>query len=310
MKKINIFPILASLILTTSCNQMKEEEVLEIGMKSCKTIAPFIQKLGASAANTAFSSTENNTKGIVLIDVTKNYNDSNRKVFADSSWKKFGYMGAITTDDKGNTYTAAIPFVNTLDLPYEKMNIVYKIDAITGKMEVFCALPKPAKSDGMVPFAILGIYFDCHSKKLYVSSVATSNSEEERGVIFVVDVATAKVIDTLSGYDALGIFVGGNTGIKQLYFGSARTSNIYSVELNKNGRFRTKNCVKEISLDNLGSRGNDKARRIRYDQYGNLVIQGIDFNYNLAAQTNKLETGYKFVYNVDKKIWEFASILQ
>lgn len=309
--KYSIKSIVLLLIIgiSTSCNQMKEEEIAEIGIKSCRKLAPFIKQLGFNPATSAFSTTENKMKGIVLIQFPQGANDTARKIYQDSTWKQFGYMGSITTDDNGSTYTAAIPMVNTLDLPIKEMNKVYKIDAITGKMNVFCTLPKPDSVEGIVPFAILGVYFDCHAKVLYVSSVAGSTRDVENGVIYAIDVATAKVIDQLKGYDAMGLFVGGINNEKRLFFGSARKPNINSIELTKDGSFKNKNIKQEISLDNLGSRGNDKARRIRYDKAGNLIIYGIEFNYSLAAQSQKPETGYQFNYNEDEKKWEFYKIV-
>jgi hypothetical protein len=309
MKKINILSIVVSLVFITSCNQMKEEEIAEIGRKPCRKLAPFIKQLGFNPATSAFSTTEGKMKGVVLVQFPQNANDTTRKMYQDSSWKQFGFMGSLTTDDNGNAYTAGIPMVNTLELPFKEMNKVYKIDANTGKMNVFCTLPKPDSTEGIVPFAILGVYFDCHAKVLYVSSVAGSTRDEEKGVIYAIDIATAKVIDELKNNDAMGLFVGGINNEKRLFFGSARKPNINSIELTKDGSFKNKNIKKELSLDNLGPRGSDKARRIRYDKAGNLIIYGIEFNYSLAAQSNKPETGYHFNFDENEKKWSFYKIL-
>jgi hypothetical protein len=309
MKKINILSIVVSLVFITSCNQMKEEEIAEIGIKPCRNLAPFIKQLGFNPSTSAFSTTEAKMKGVVLIQFPQNANDTTRKMYQDSSWKQFGYMGSLTTDDNGNAYTAGIPMVNTLDLPFKEMNKVYKIDANTGKMNVFCTLPKPDSAEGTVPFAILGVYFDCHAKVLYVSSVAGSTRDEEKGIIYAIDIATAKVIDELNGNDAMGLFVGGINNEKRLFFGSARKPIIHSIELTKDGSFKNKNIKQELSLDNLGPRGSDKARRIRYDKAGNLIIYGIEFNYSLAAQSNKPETGYQFNFDENEKKWSFYKIL-
>ena len=306
----NIITIISIILVSISCKEkMSEEEIGQIGITSCRKPAPFIKQLNFNPARSAFSTTENKIKGIVLIQFPENSNDTIRKIYQDSTWKQFGYMGSITTDDNGNVYTAGIPMVNTLDLPFKEMNKVYKIDAITGKMSLFSTLPKPDSTEGIVPYGILGVYFDCHAKVLYVSSVAGSTRDVENGVIFAIDISTAKVIDELKGYDAMGLFIGGINDEKRLFFGSARKPYINSIELNKKGLFKNKDIKQELSLDNLGPRGNDKPRRIRYDKAGNLIIYGIEFNYSLAAQTNKPETGYQFNYNEAEKKWEFFKIL-
>jgi hypothetical protein len=298
------------IISATSCNNMTDEEIGQIGILPCKKPAPFIKKLGFDPSFSAFSTTEHTQKGLVLIQFPKNAADTfGKKMYQDSTWKQFGYMGSITTDNDGNTYTAPIPMVNNLEVPITEMNKIYKVNSVTGKMELFCNLPKPINGADIVPFGILGVYYDCHGKKLYAASVSGSTRDEEKGVIYVIDIATTKVVDELKGYDAAGIFVGGTTGEKRLYFGSTRKPNIYSVALNKDGLFKNTTINTELTLDNLGPRGNDKARRIRYDKLGNLIIYGVEFNYSLAAQSNKPETGYQFNYNEAEKKWEFAKIL-
>ncbi|MCX6208027.1 MAG: hypothetical protein NTZ59_00650, partial [Bacteroidetes bacterium] len=233
------------------------------------------------------------------------------KVYQDSSWKQFGFMGSLTTDETGNVYTANIPMVNNLDVPILAMNKVYKIDAQTGKMNLYCTLPKADSSEGIVPFGVLGVYYDCHGKKLYAATVSGSTRDNEKGVIYVVDIATAKVVDELKGYDAAGVFVGGTTGEKRLYFGSTRGSKVYSTALNKDGIFTNKKSINtELNLDNLGSRGGDKARRIRFDKSGNLLIYGVEFNYSLAAQSEKPETEYQFNYDENEKKWVFYKIVR
>ena len=311
MKKIKLSLLIVSLTIITSCdNKMTEEEIGQIGITGCRKPAPFIKNIGFDANRSAFSSTEKNKKGIVLIQFPKVKGDTTDiKMYQDSSWKQFGYMGSITTDDNGNVYTAPIPFVNSLETPVLEMNKLYKVDAATGKMELFCELPKPILSNDIVAFAVLGVYYDCHGKKLYAASVSGSTRDEEKGVIYVIDIATKKVIDELKGYDAAGLFVGGTTGEKKLYFGSARKPNIYSVALTKEGKFKNTKINTELSLDNLGPRGNDKARRIRYDKAGNLIIFGVEFNYSLAAQSEKPETGYQFNYDDVEKKWVFYKVL-
>lgn len=311
MKKI-VF-IISTIALITSCKEkMSEEEIFSIGVKSCRKPAAFIKQLGFDITRSAFSTTHNRYKGVVLVQAPSNPNDTNGfKLYQDSSWKQFGFMGSLTTGEDGSAYTANIPMVNNLDVPIMQMNKIFKIDATTGKMNVYCTLPKADSVEGIVPFGILGVYYDCHAKKLYASTVSGSTRDVEKGIIYVIDLATAKVIDELKGVDAMGVFVGGNTGEKRLYFGSARSSKLFSTELNKDGTFANKKTITtDLTLDNLGPRGYDKIRRIRYDKYGNLILSGIEFNFSLAAQSERPETGYQFNYDDVEKKWIFKKIMQ
>jgi hypothetical protein len=169
-------------------------------------------------------------------------------------------------------------------------------------MKPLINLPMAARPGTENVFGLLGLFYDCHGKKIYASSVAGSTRDKENGIIYAVDPVDGKVTDQLTDRDALGLCVGGITGEKRLYFGSSRTPDIYSVELSKSGRFKGA-VKKECSLDLLGPRGDDKARRIRFDKNGNMTIFGVEFNYNLTAPSEKQETIYHFRYDEEEKKW-------
>ncbi|WP_159468864.1 hypothetical protein [Dyadobacter sp. 3J3] len=287
-----------------SCEEkMTKEEVLKIGITSCRSSGSFIKTLGFDPTRSELSTTEPAFTGVVLIEHPRNMADSaSKKTYQDRSWALHGFMGSITSDSDGNTYTAPLPKTNKHGSPWSEMNKIYKIDSETGEMAVLTELAKEDSSSGVYPLAVLGIYYDCNGKKIYASSVAGSTKEKEKGVIYVVDPENGDVVDKLKGHDAIAVFVGGVTGEKRLYFGSARSSDIYSIELTKSGKFKG-DVRKECSLENLGSRGDDKANRIRFDENGNMMVFGVKFNYNPVTPNEKAETLYQFAYNGDKKKW-------
>lgn len=289
-------------VLQACQEKMTEDEIAQIGVLPCRKPASFIKSIGMDPNRSAFSSSDKTHKGIVLVQMPSSSTDTILKSYQDPSWKSFGYMGSITTDEEGNVYSAPIPFVNTLDHSLQSIHSIYRIDSKTGKMNLYLELPKIDSIAGVVPFGVLGMYYDCHGKKLYIASVGGSTHEAENGHIYVIDILSKKIIDKIAHIDPMAIFVGGSTGEKKLYIGKARSSEIVSIKLTKSGSFDGE-IQPELSLDGLGPRGMDKARRIRYDQYGNLVIHGLDFSFNLAAQSNKPETIYKFGYNKEEKKW-------
>jgi hypothetical protein len=291
-----------------SCQEkMTEDEIARIGIESCRKPAAFISKIGFDPLKSAYSSSDKRLSGIVLIEATKGGNDSSMRKWQDSSWVRYGHMGSITTDENGNAYTAPIPFVNNLENTLKTIHRIYKINSETGHMSSFIDLPAIDSVAGVCAFGVLGLYYDCHGKKLYAASVGGSTQDEEKGKIYVIDPLNGKVVDEMGGYDALGLFVGGMTGEKKLFFGHARSSEVYGVVLDKEGKLVGKPKV-ELSLDGLGPRGLDKARRIRADKYGNLIIYGIDFSYNLAAQTERPESLYQFGYDKAGKKWGLMEV--
>ncbi len=309
MKKILFIVILGIQVLLIGCyERVTKQEARLIGMPLPKKLAPYTALAGFESKQLALSTNEHNVKGLALVQYRKNEKDTTKyKIWQHPSWIKLGYMGSITSSRNGTAYTAPIPFVNTLEADINNLNKIYKVDDKTGELKPFIDFPKIEKGTSTMPFAVLGIFYDDHANILYASNVTGSTAKEENGVIYAIDVKSKKIIDVYKATDAFGLAVIGFTGEKKLYFGSARKPDIYSLELSKTGQFIGKAKL-EFSLSNLGPRGNDKARRIRIDKDGTLYVFGLDFSYNLAAQTEKPETVYAFVYDENEKKWIFGGL--
>ena len=63
----------------------------------------------------------------------------------------------------------------------------------------------------------------------------------------------------------------------------------------------------ELSLNGYGPRGDDKARKIKFSN-GTMLVNGISFNYNLQASSEKPETLYSFRWNINNKKWELLDM--
>lgn len=304
MKRLLAILFCIQLINLFSCKpEMEEREIRQIGVTFCRKPAKFVSKQGFNPNKSAFSTSDAIYKGLVLVSMPNFNGDTSIKKWQHPSWSKFGWLGPITTDKDGNVYAAPIPKINTLDHKTSEINKVLKVSTETAELTLLTQLPVPDSSSQVVAYGVLGVYYDCHGDKLYVSSVSGSTRDKENGALYVLDIKDGKILDKIEGIDAMGLCVGGITGEKKLYFGSARNSYVNSILLDKAGYFKGK-VQPEFTLDLLGPRGDDKARRIRFDQNGNMNIQGIEFNYSLSAQSEKPETNYLFSYNSSKKIWE------
>lgn len=287
---------------------MSDDEISQIGILPCRKPAEFVSKLGFNPTKSSFTTEMPSYNGLTLVQPSESPNDTaGIKIWQHPSWQKFGYMGAVTTDDIGNAYCCPIPFVNNFNAPLATLNRVYKVDHNTGEMALFSELPRIDSITDVVPFGPLGIYFDCHGHKIYVSTVGGSTREKENGRIYMLNQQTGKIEDELKGVDAIGICVGGITGTKRLFFGKARTSEVFSIELSKDGHFKGQPTL-EFSLDQLGPRGDDKVRRLRFDKQGNLLVHGVEFNFSLAAASVKPETAYLFTYYHEDRIWKLKQI--
>jgi hypothetical protein len=294
--------VITSLLFFGNCNPQEEILTGVIGIKDCKRLGSFTTNLGLNPQSSAFSTTEKKVQGVSLIDASTPEN--NRLMYQDSSWSKFGSMGPLAIDEAGNVYLAPVPFVNVLDNKREDQNKIYIINAQTGVMSEMINLGADAKKNMENPFGVMGLFYDCESQLLYVSSIAGSSRANENGCIYCLDVRQSPVVikDKFSHTDAIGVGVAYFNDKKRLFYGNSRDHHIYSVILKEDGTF-TSSKRKEFTLSNIGPRGDDVARKIRFSQEGEILIQGVQFYYNLTAPTQKQESAYAFIYDVNKNEW-------
>lgn len=304
--KNNFFSITNLLLFLASCTFFScKEEVVEYQPNICKQMPRFVQQMGFPPGNSFFSTTDTRKMGLVLKQSAQvnNPNAGIVKEYQHPSWRSAGWLAPILLDEQGNIYTAPAPFVNILNNPNNKNNSIFKVDNQTGILEEWLQLPQQ-DSTIQNPFGIIGMVYLCEAQVLYASSVSGSDRQNERGCIYAVDVKTKKIIDKITGTDATGMGISYTEGKRKLYFGTGRSSDIYAVILNKDGKFGSVPTV-SFSIAGLGERGDDKVRRIFNNKDGTLTVAGFEFNYNLIAPREKQETQYQFSYDEEAAKWIF-----
>lgn len=261
----------------------------------CQKIPPFVRALnfGSSAA---FSTSDRKIQGLVLVE--------GERVYQHPTWKMAGSLAPITRDISGDTYVAPAPWIDVLENKPDEQNKIFKVDGKTQQMSQFVNLPKAAEPTSQNPYGALGLAYDCDTSSLYVSSVAGSTRDQVNGRIFQVSI-DGKILSQLEKTDAIGLAVFNSAKGKRLFFGQARNSEIWSVALDFNGNFSGE-PRKEISLENLGTRGDDKARRIIFSA-NEMSIFGIEFGFNLIAPSEKQETVYRYIYDSNADSWLYVS---
>ncbi len=63
----------------------------------------------------------------------------------------------------------------------------------------------------------------------------------------------------------------------------------------------------ECSVSGIGPRGDDAPRKIRFD-CDLMIVNGIAFNYNLQASSEKPETVYVYMRDPSAKTWQLINI--
>lgn len=305
MKAINckiLFYLVAICLSSFYFYSCKEQEEIDAGEYSCKTLPAFIKNTGLNPGRTALSTSEKHTMGMVLKEFPLPNSNTLPKIYQHPSWKTAGWLSPIQIDKFGNVFTASAPFISVLDNPVQKQNTIYIINSTDGIMKEFMQLPQPDSNDHRNPFGILSIAFNCKKNILYVSSVAGSTAEKEMGCIYAIDIEKKKIIDQLEGNDFFGIQVVVADGKLLLLAGSTRNSGIYSIKINNNGTFG--NSPEKVSgIEGLGLRGDDKVKKIIFKSEDVIQVKGLDFNYNLIAPTEKQESSYDFNFDLESKKW-------
>ncbi len=261
-------------------------------IRDCRVLPPYAMKLGYDMQKSGFSTSEQKYMGLTFVEFG---NDGKNKVYQHKSWKKAGFLGPILILENGDLIAAPTPSVNVLYNKAEEQNFLYRINATTQEMTKMLALPYFAKPNAENPFGLIGLAYDCDNKVIYASSLAGSTRKKENGKIFAIQSTDNKIVAIIDSVDCMGIGLVYVNGEKRLFMGKTRNCEIVSIALNPNGSFKG-TPRKELSLEGLGPRGDDVARKIRLLPDGSLQIQAVEFYYNLIAPTEKQESKYIFKY--------------
>lgn len=301
--------IIAILIVVSySCQKKKTDQPILTVIPECKGAPKYLsQAQFVPGRPFGFSVSEKGVTGLALVQFPSQ--GVPYKQFVLPSWSNAGHLGAVITDKEGNSYVIPRPFINTLKNDPLMQNQVYKIDTHTGEMLPYIKLDGPEKKEETTnPFGLLGIFLDCESEIIYTASVLGSSADFERGIIYAIKMgAQPEVVATMSGVDAMGLHVCYFYGEKYLLFGKARTSEVYKVLLDEKGGFKGEPELL-LSLESLGDRGDDKPRKIRFSNKGELMVSGVNFNFNLANTPDIHENIYSFSYDTATEKWVFIGV--
>lgn len=270
----------------------------------CRTNPKFIvEKKKEFSSKAFFSTSERFIKGLVLVDGV----DKSR-TWQHPTWQQFGWLAAIHYDGRGNIYTVPAPRINVLDNKPAEQNRVLKVDSFTGVMSVLAALPAAAPPSEQNPYGALGVAYDCETLLLYASSISGSSRTKEIGRIFAINPDSGKVVFTQDNVDAIGLHLFKQGKEKRLYFGRVREPEIWSIVVDEKGAFKGAARF-ELSMEGLGPRGDDRARRINFTPTNEMIVWGIEFSVNLVAPTEKQETQYRFIFDAKQQKWVNAAPL-
>lgn len=293
---------LITILLLASCSEPDMGKFTPGLVDSCRAMPAFIKNTGLGS-QVAIDTQQQGYIGLRLLE------PQTGKAWQHPSWDDAGHVGATTRDRQGNIYVAPTPEVSLAENPPELQNRIYQIDSQTGEMKLWLELPPAAKPSAANPFGVMGLFYDCDTNSLYVSSLAGSSAQQVKGRLYQVDVATAKVIDQIEQVDAIGVGVFNGLPHKRLYFGSARSSDVYSLPLDAQGQF-VNQPRHEFALAALPNGNTTSVRRFVFAKTNNayaLQVKELEFGYRLLAENNLKRRNYNFSYQVAQDAWLFQT---
>lgn len=234
----------------------------------------------------------------------------NGRYYQHETWDDAGNLGPFTYDNKGNIYLSPVPLASLETNPTAEQNQVYVVDSQTAEMTQFLELPWPLPPSGANPFGVVGLTYDCDTNSLYVASVAGSTAQEEVGTIYQIDITTGEIVSQLNNSDAIGVGVYNGSSDKRLYYGVARSPEVYSISLDATtGNFYGEPRF-EFSLAAQPGGSFDNAHRIQFTQDGRMLIKGREFSYSLQVASEPQRNLYAFQHDPNEDSWTFLNVQQ
>jgi len=303
MKKL--LPILLAVFIVLSVaffviiKKNEKEEIVEINpigtfekQKSCSRLPYFLKSLKVQQP-VLIDLSQKQFKGIALRS-GKTLN----KIMHPKQWEQYGFLGTYTLDKQGNIYLAPMPYISIEPTTFNLQKNIYKVDSNTGKLSIFMHLDEVHPTPNN-PYGINALTYDCDDGTLWVSAIDESDYQQEKGVIYHIDIKHKKIIQTVKGFDALTLTVVKSKKGKFLLAGSARDNGLYAYTI-KDLRLNS-SPVKILSLPN----STEHIRKIKIFEKNRLMLQVIPFSYTLIAQTDISDRIlYSVFWNVTYKKWE------
>ena len=233
--------------------------------------------------------------------------DFRGEVLQHPTWDDAGTLGPYLLDRTGNIFTAPVPLTSLEINPPEEQNRIYLIDSQTAEMSLYAELPSAAPPSAQNPFGVLGLAYDCETESLYASSVAGSGPLEEIGRLYQLDLDTGQVINQFDNTDAIGLGVFAGADGKRLYYGSARTPQVFSVALDEAGAFSGEPRL-EFSLVDLPGLASQRVRRIDFTNPNEMQFRTTEFNFSLRIAGEQVGSVVTMAYDPETESWSLQEV--
>lgn len=267
--------------------------------KSCVKRPKFLDRFKIKSA-VMIDLSQRSAKGVSLL-----FGKGFKKFLHAKEWERYGYFGTYTLDKDGNLYLVPMPFVSIEEHTFEYQKNLYKIDTLSGKLDVFMSFDD-VKASNSNPYGLSAIAYDCKSDRFYISAIDESTYDKAKGVIYVVDRKSKKILQKVDGFDALSLSIlEDEQHHKYLLAGSARDNALYSYEITNQGLKSKPTKLLEVPT------ATKHIRKIRIKSKNMLELELIEFSYSLVASSDaqaKYREHYQAIYDTKTKSFKITKL--
>jgi hypothetical protein len=240
----------------------------------------------------AIDLSQQNYKGIAFL-----YGRDLTQALHFKTWEKFDHFSTYALDPKGNMYLSPMPFISIKAKTFEFQKNIYRLDSDTGSLSVWMTLDE-VRSGEENPYGVIALEYDCDDHSLWIASVDKTDYQTKRGTLYHIDIVSKRIIQKVSGIDALSLKLLRSTYGKHLLYGSATESAMFLLKIEEG--VLSSIPVKLFDLP----QANEYIRKIRVGVKNHIKVETIPFSYSLVAQTtSKLRNYYEYVWDTKRKIW-------
>ena len=262
----------------------------------CGVLPKFLTKLNISNP-ILIDLSQKQFKGIAL-----RYGGNYAQTLHPKGWQKYDNFSTYVSDEQGNIYLIPTPYISIKPNTFDLQKSIYKLDSITGKLTPFMFLDdvKPSSKN---PYGLSAIAYDCEDESLWLAAIDESDYDNEKGVIYHIDLNNKSILQRVKGIDVLSMKIVHGKKTKFLLVGSARYNSLFAYSIS-NGNLSTKG-KKILELPSA----NEHIRKIKIQGRKQLQLQSIPFGYSLIAQTdNKYRSQYEAIWLGEKRGWKVNRI--
>ena len=253
--------------------------------QTCHKQPNFLKKLHIPSP-IAIDLSQQRYKGLAFL-----YGHNLLKALHLKTWEKFDHFSSYALDPKGNMYLSPMPYISIKKKTFEFQKNIYKLDTNSGNLSVWMSFDD-VYAGANNPYGVIALEYDCEDNSLWVSAIDETTYQENKGVIYHIDIDSKTILQKVQGIEALSLKLVQSSKGKTLLVGSAR-NNILEAYAIQEQRLSNR-VLKLFELEDA----NQHVRKIVVRSKNHLKLQAIPFSYSLIAQTQEgtLRKDYNFVW--------------